>query len=483
MVVETKKTSIDIALGEMDYFCDRNRINHIAMKDLTTALLTGSLLPAALWAQERPNIIYIMTDQQTATAMSCAGNPDVRTPNMDRLARHGIRFTNAYCSLPLSGPSRASMFTGHTPSEVGMPENGNPMPDSLHNRSLGVLMEEAGYETAYAGKWHVHTNSLPAPHAFGFENLHGHNDYGLAEAAVEFLRRDHRKPFFLVASFDNPHNICEYARKQNPPFAHIEEPALEDCPNLPANFNIAPYDADVLAYEREQSFRLYPTRHYTPDDWRRYRNAYFRLVEAVDAEIGKLVDEIERQNLWKNTVIIFTSDHGDGTGAHQWNQKTVLYEEVVNVPLIVCLPQGKHAGKVLPQLINNGVDLMPSVCDWAGVRVPQGIRGVSFRKLAEAGDPEREHQPYIVTETLFAETGGTCGWAVRTPQYKYVLYEAGRNREMLYDMENDRGEMRNLAIERQYQDIVKAHRALLLEWMKLHPTPGPYSPTRFIPRN
>ena len=78
MVVETKKTSIDIALGEMDYFCDRNRINHIAMKDLTTALLTGSLLPAALWAQERPNIIYIMTDQQTATAMSCAGNPDVR---------------------------------------------------------------------------------------------------------------------------------------------------------------------------------------------------------------------------------------------------------------------------------------------------------------------------------------------------------------------------------------------------------------------
>lgn len=173
------------------------------------------------------------------------------------------------------------------------------MPDSLRLCTLGTLLETAGYRTAYAGKWHAHTNSLPGKHAFGFENLHEHNDYGLAEVAVEFLKRKHDKPFFLVASFDNPHNICEYARNQRLPYATLKEPDLDECPNLPANFNVAPYDADILDYEKKQSYRLYPTQNYTADDWRRYRNAYFRLVETVDYEIGKIVNEIERQNLWK----------------------------------------------------------------------------------------------------------------------------------------------------------------------------------------
>lgn len=453
------------------------------MKNLKSVLIMGAVLPTTLFAQERPNIIYIMTDQQTATAMSCAGNTDVHTPNMDKLATRGVRFENAYCALPLSGPSRSCMFTGHTPGEVGMQENGTPMPDSLLTRTLGTLMEQAGYETAYGGKWHAHTSSLPGKHAFGFENLHEHNDYGLAEACVEFLQRKHSKPFFLVASFDNPHNICEYARKQNLPYATITEPAEEDLPNLPANFSIAPYDADVLSYEKRQNYRLYPTQSYTPDDWRRYLNAYYRLVETVDAEIGKIINEIDRQNLWKNTVIIFTSDHGDGAAAHQWNQKTVLYEEVVNIPFIVCLPKGKHAGKVMPQLINNGVDFLPSVCDWAHAKVPGQLQGVSFRAVAESGDPHQIHQPYVVTETVFAQTAGTRGWMVRTPQYKYVLYEAGKNREMLYDMELDRGEMRNLAIESRYKEIVNQHREMLKEWMiaKRYTQHKP-TPLRYIPK-
>ncbi len=452
------------------------------MRHHATSLLVGLALPAPFLAQERPNIIYIMTDQQSATAMSCAGNADLHTPNMDRLAAHGVRFENAYCAFPLSGPSRSTMFTGYTPSESGLKKNGIPVADSIRPKMLGSLMEEAGYSTAYAGKWHVHTNSLPGKHSFGFERLHEHNDYGLAEAAVEFLQRKHDKPFFLVASFDNPHNICEYARNQDLPYATIEEPRLEECPNLPANFNIAPYDADVLSNERSLKYTLYPTQNYTPDDWRRYRNAYFRLVETVDKEIGKIVDEIDRQNLWKNTVIIFTSDHGDGAGAHQWNQKTVLYEEVANIPFIVCLPGNKHAGKVLPQLINNGTDLLPSVCDWAGIEVPTECQGVSFRAVVERGDTMRTHQPYVVTETLFGQTGGTQGWMVRTPNYKYVLYASGKNREMLYDMKNDRGEMCNLAIEKKFQDVVKLHRAMLREWIKAHDKSRKSSAIRLIPK-
>lgn len=429
-----------------------------------------------------PNIIYIMTDQHSANALSCAGNTNVKTPNIDRLAERGVRFDNTYCALPLSGPSRSAMFTGFMPSATKMQENETPLPQWLRTRTLGNLMEAAGYDNGYSGKWHVNTNSLPDSVAFGFLNLHGHDDYGLAEAANEFIRRDHGgKPFFLVASFDNPHNICEYARGQKLPFADIPETSLDSCPNLPPNFQINPYDADILRWERERSYRLYPTKGYTADDWRRYRNAYFRLIEHVDAEVGKIVDLIDDLNLWDNTVVIFTADHGDGQGAHQWNQKTVLWEEVANVPLIVCAPKnGKNAGKVSHALVNNGIDLIPTVLDWAGGKVPADLKGTSLRYAVEKPEADSQNE-YVVCETVFAQTGGTNGWALRTPHYKYVLYEAGANREMLFDMDNDRLEMTNLAVESKYRPELLRHRELLRKWMEENLPKVEYPMTRLIP--
>lgn len=451
---------------------------------IPNVMILGIMIPVSVFAkQEKPNIILIMTDQQSADAMSCAGNPDLYTPNMDKLASRGVRFENAYCTFPISGPSRSSIFTGYMPSEIGQIANGLPLPDSLVQKTLGTIVSNAGYECAYAGKWHVHTNSLPEEKSFGFERLHLHNDFGLAESCVGFLKRKHDTPFFLVASFDNPHNICEYARKQNTPYADIKEPEIGDCPNLPDNFQIAPYDADVLKYEKSLVYRLAPTSGYTFDDWRRYRNAYFRLVETVDKEIGKILDEIDRQNLWENTVIIFTSDHGDGQGAHQWNQKTALYEEIVNVPFIVCLPGGKNSGKVLSQFVSNGIDIMPSVCDWAGTELPSGRKGLSVRNIAEKGDLNAPHRPYVVSETVFTETGGgTKGWMVRTDKYKYVLYDKGLYREQLYDMQDDRSEMVNLAVENEYLQILQAHRKILSEWMSNN-TAVEASNLKFIPKD
>ena len=445
-------------------------------------MLSGVMLPMMSMAQNRPNIIYIMTDQHSAGAMSCAGNVDVKTPNIDRLAERGVRFENAYCAMPLSGPSRSAMFTGYMPSEVGMTENEKPLPDSLKVTTLGSLVHENGYDCAYAGKWHVNTAALPDVFSFGFRRLHGHNDIGLSEACVEYLRLKHTDPFFLVASFINPHNICEFARGQNTPHADVPDVDLEECPNLPPNYAVAPYDATVLAFEKRQQYNLYPTQDYTPDDWRRYRHAYYRLIEAVDAEIGKIIDEVDRQNLWSNTVIIFTSDHGDGCGAHQWNQKTALYEEVANVPLIVCLPKGKNAGEVLPQLVNSGEDLMPSICDWTGTELPKGRKGMSFRTVVEKGDADDVHRDYVVTETNFNQTAGSLGWMVRTPKYKYILYDKGKYREQLHDMTSDRGEMVNLAVQEEYSDILRRHRAYLREWMQNHPCPDREKHFRLIPR-
>ena len=438
-------------------------VKQISLKHLACFSLLCSSVASAT---ERPNIIYIFTDQQTANAMSCTGNTDLYTPNMDRLAAAGIMFGNAYCTAPLSGPSRGAMFTGHYPSEVNLSVNGSPMPDSLKTQTLGTLVRNAGYDCAYGGKWHIPRLNIPDK-VFGFENIYNHQDEGLAEACVEYLSRKHEKPFFLVAAFDNPHNICEYARHQNLPYGNIEQPDLHNCPGLPHNFARNPYDADIIAYEKARNYDVYPTSNFTPDDWRRYRHVYYRLVEKVDREIGKIVDAIGKYNLWENTVVIFSSDHGDGAGAHQWNQKSALYEEVVNVPLIVTLPGKKNAGKVLPQLVNNGVDFFATVCDWTGASMPAGAVGTSFRKIAEEGDKQIIHQEYVIAETQL-DHGKTRGWMVRTGHYKYVLYNKGIYREQLFDMRNDRGEMRNLAVEDKYIPELQKHRNLLIKWMKRH---------------
>ena len=150
----------------------------------------------SLFAQQ-PNIIYIMTDQQTAQAMSCVDGTYVSTPNLDQLAKDGIRFTNAYCAAPLSGPSRFAMFTGVAPGTEEMLKNKAPFPEQLKEKTLGNLVSSAGYLSAYAGKWHLPEASLPVDEKrFGFIFLHDHNDYGLAESCIRFLKQNHDKPFF-----------------------------------------------------------------------------------------------------------------------------------------------------------------------------------------------------------------------------------------------------------------------------------------------
>ena len=160
---------------------------------------------------DQPNILFIITDQQYAGAMSCAGNPDVHTPNMDSLAESGVRFTRAYCTHPLCGPQRASFMTGTFPHINGSTSNGTPIKPEFVGKTLGNALSDAGYDCALSGKWHVKGTE---PEECGLEVIAPSRDNEVSLAGVEFMKRDRDKPFFLFASYLNPHDICQVARNQ-----------------------------------------------------------------------------------------------------------------------------------------------------------------------------------------------------------------------------------------------------------------------------
>ena len=167
---------------------------------------------------DRPNILYVFTDQQSHVAMSCAGNTDLRTPHMDRLAAEGVMFDNAYATQPLCTPCRGSMFTGLMPHECGTPRNNLPIDERLRERELGNVMADAGYDCLYGGKWHLPSGSMPKDNDHGFRVYAGRGDTQLADDTIRTLK-EHvdntdpgKKPFFMVTSYVNPHDICQIFR-------------------------------------------------------------------------------------------------------------------------------------------------------------------------------------------------------------------------------------------------------------------------------
>ena len=401
--------------------------------------------------------------------MSCAGNTDLNTPNIDLLATEGIRFTNAYCASPLSTPSRASMFTGIPSGYTQMMVNESQIAKEIRPNTLGNLLKNAGYECAYAGKWHLPTASMESDE-WGFRVLHKFNDSGLADACSGFLAEKHLTPFFMVASFNNPHNICEYARGEKLPNTKLKPSPLAECPNIPFNYAIAPYEPSAIRLEQTTNKSLlYPTTNFTADDWRLYRDAYYRFVEQVDGEIGKIISALKTNNLLDNTIIVFSSDHGDGLGAHHWNQKSVLYEEVLNVPLIIRLPKAKNAGQVKGQLVNSCIDFFATICDYSEVKLPILCHGKSLRSVLENNGDSTELHPFIVSETMF-DRGVTNGWMLRTPKFKYILYDRGEQREQLFNIKNDPGEMINLAVEKKYSGQLQQYKLWLEDWKKTNKT-------------
>jgi len=431
---------------------------------------------------KKPNIIFILTDQQSANMMNCAGNKYLKTPAMDSLAANGVLFQNAYCTNPVCLPSRFSLLSGRYPSETGV-RNNVPQIKAVQDRILETnpaqLLQEAGYENAYGGKVHLPPGMHPKD--MGFEIISLDERDKLADDCAEYIKRPHENPYFLFASFINPHDICYMAIRAFAETEHekgliergkIEVATLDKaleipenmseeeffekiCPILPPNFEPQQDEPEAVKMIREQrSFKKKAHENWTEKEWRMHRWAYSRLSEMVDAQIAKVLQAVRDSGQEENTVIIFTSDHGDMDSARRMEHKTTLYEEPTKIPLIVSDPRLSTAGTTnKTHIISNGLDLIPTICDYAGVNIPNDLQGLSFKGLAEGKNPEQWRESLLV-ESEF-------GNMIRTENYKYALYYKGKNREQLYDLVNDPYENRNCANDTDKKTILLEHRQIL----------------------
>ena len=424
----------------------------------------------------RPNILFIMTDQQHAGMMSCTGNKWLKTPAMDSLARDGITFERAYCANPVCVPSRTSMATGVMPGRLGAFDNGSGMkkaaiPDEVDKNSLGKIIKRAGYDTFYGGK--VHMCRALDPAKAGYDKYFRDQRDKLPGACIRFMKKKRDKPFFAVASFINPHDICfAYSAYKGPGkhnmasvdklYQHALSLPLDRLPPLPENYEIPQDEPEAIEAHlspKAVTPAITMRQKYDERQWWIYRWIYCRLTEQVDKQIGRILNGLKKAGLQEKTLVVLTSDHGNMDASHRLASKGLFYEESVRVPLIITY-KGVTPGKIDEEhLVSTGLDILPTLCDYANIKQPEHLLGKSLRPIAE-GKTVNKWRPYVASEN---------GWGrmIRSKRFKYCIYESGQNREFLVDLENDPGEMRNKANNPRYKKPLNEHRQFLKEWIQI----------------
>ena len=429
---------------------------------------------AAVPNKNKPNILFIVTDQQFGEAMSCSmGTKYINTPAIDSLAANGVRFDRAYAANPLCTPSRTSMMTGLYPHESGIEINFYGGEVKAKNFTcMGEAISDGGYDAGYFGKWHV---APLAGKKSGFEMKSQGSDSIKTDALIEYISRDRDKPFFAVVSFLNPHDICAWPRghrKKESQDPVGSAPAMKEYPPAPVNLLPQTDEVDAITRYRTglQKGLTFPVGDFKAEDWRQHRWAYYRMVEKIDHEVSRIMKSVRSLGLEENTVILFTSDHGECNGAHQYSGKVLLYEESSRVPMIISW-KDKIKPQVCNKFVNTGIDTLPTVCDYAQVKPPAGLHGRSLVPLVN--NTSKEWRDYVVVSNHATLTGPVDGIDVtyrarmlRTDRFKYCLYNKGKHRESLVDMEKDPHETVNLARNPKYKKTLLQHRKLLQEYAK-----------------
>jgi len=458
---------------------------------LRLALGLAVALQASLAAggAERPNVLFIAVDDMN-NDLGCYGHPLVQSPNIDRLARQGVRFERAYCQFPLCSPSRSSLMTGLRPDTTRVFDLQyhfrSGLPDVV---TLPQMFSQHGYFAARVGKiYHygnpgdVGTNGLddraswmerinpagldktsleldvinytPRLRGLGaamayFADPTGtdleHTDGKVATEAIKLLEQHQRQPFFIAAGFYRPHTPWITPRK----YFDLYPMDKITLPEISAE---TPQDYPPLALA---STKPWPYDGVTPEQARECKRAYYASISFVDAQVGRLLDAVDRLGLRDNTIIVFWSDHGFHLGEHGLWFKQSCFEEAARVPLIIALPGGKNAGQVSQRLVEL-VDLYPTLADLTGLTPPKNLEGVSLRPLL--ANPAAAWKLPAFTQV---QRGASPGHSVRTERWRYTEWDGGAKGAELYDEEQDPHELRNLAADAGHADVVGQMKALL----------------------
>lgn len=431
-------------------------------------------------AQQQPNFLIIQCDHLTQRVVGAYGEMEGVTPAIDRVASQGVVFANAYVGCPLSQPSRAALWTGLMPHQTNVRSNtgervNNPV--SEHISTLGSLFSAAGYETVHFGKTHdmgalrgfEHKEPMPQP----FEdpefpvNRDSFLDVGTCQDVVGYLNNPPETPFICIVDFQNPHNICGYVGANAG--IHIDKPISGDLPQLPANFEVENWNEIPIPiqYICCNHRRMAQASEWSEMNYRHYIAAFRHYTRMVDKQIAQVLEALYAMPSGQHTIVVIMSDHGDGMGSHRMVTKQVsFYEEVTNVPFIFAgTGIRKIKNPVDKFLTQPTLDLLPTLCELAGIESPKDKPGISIAPFLK-GRKQKDTHPYVVSEwhTEYEEII-TPGRMIRSSRYKYTHYLEGEGEE-LYDLKKDPGEKVNLAYNPAYTKVLEEHRRMLDDYIR-----------------
>ncbi len=457
---------------------------------------------------KRPNIIFIMTDDHASHAMSCYGSKINQTPNLDRIARGGMRFENAFCTNSICAPCRAVILTGKYSHINGVKDNRQKFDGS--QQTFPKLLQQAGYETAMIGKWHLKTdptgfdywNVLPGQGAYynpvmiemgQRKNFTGYVTDIITDHSLTWLKeRTGEKPFCLMYHHKAPH------RRWEPGPDHL---TMYDDTTIPEPDTLFDDYAGRGRAAKEQNMslektmnlndlKLTPMKRLTPEQkakwdaaygpkneafmradlqgkdlirwkYQRYLKDYLRCVASVDDNVGRLLDYLDESGLAQDTVVVYTSDQGFYLGDHGWFDKRFMYEESLRMPLLVRYPREVRPGSVSDEIALN-LDFGETFLDYAGVPVPADMQGRSLRSVLRGRTPKdwRTSMYYHYYEYPGAHSVKRH-YGVRTKRYKLIHFYHDINEWELYDLKKDPQELRSVYDDPKYARVVAKLKAEL----------------------
>ena len=444
---------------------------------------------------KQPNVIFIMSDDHAAHAMSCYGSRINETPNLDRIADEGMRFDNCFCTNSICAPSRATILTGLYNHKNGVKTLG----DQFDSRQPTVqkILRDNDYQTALVGKWHLGHGEHHDPADFDYWNIfpgqgvyhdpimiemgkektvQGYATDLVTDLSIDWLeKRDKDRPFMLMCHHKAPHRPWDPDEKH----AHLYEDI--DIPE-PLTFH-DDYSGKASA-AKEAKMRIdrdlvtrdvkaEPPEGLTPKQlkswyYQRYIKDYLRCIASIDDNVGRLLDYLDSEGIAEDTIVVYTSDQGFFLGDHGWYDKRFMYEESLRMPFIIRYPRAIKAGTATKDFATN-VDFAETFLDYAGIEIPEFMQGKSLRPVLEERTPEdwQTSMYYRYWEHLSVEHQVGAHYGLRTHKYKLIYYygealgcadaiDDPRTPEWeLFDLENDPYEMNNVYHDPKYAETVE----------------------------